>query len=83
MCGLRLIGELCRPGQVEVRWVADNSGMRVQGSKQEKLERKTKEDVGVGSKQSTDKQNMDEVEKKTMDKVEAKAKELELEREDL
>merc|ERR1712037_138091 len=71
-----------RPGQVEVRWVPDNSGMKVG----EKMGRKTKEEVEVGSKQSTDKQSMDqldEVAKKTLEKVEAKAKELELDREDL
>ena len=67
---------------MEVRWVPDNSGMRVG----EKMGRKTKEEVEVGSKQSTDKQSMDELDevaKKTLEKVEAKAKELELDREDL
>ena len=67
---------------MEVRWVPDNSGMRVG----EKMGRKTKEEVEVGSKQSTVKQSMDELDevaKKTLEKVEAKAKELELDREDL
>ena len=70
---------------MEVRWVPDNSGTRV-GSKQEKIGRKTKEEVEVGSKQSTNMHSMDELDevaKKTIDKVEAKAKELELDREDL
>ena len=81
-----------RPGHVEIRWVPDNSGMRV-GEKQadkkdmdvlDKMERMSKEDVEVGSMQ-----NMDEVERKTTDEVEvededeAKSKKLELDREDL
>ena len=83
-----------RPGHVEIRWVPDNSGMRV-GEKQadkkdmnvlDKMERMSKEDVEVGSMQ-----NMDEVERKTKDEVEvededeeeAKSKKLELDREDL
>ena len=77
-----ITSKYCRPGQVEVRWVPDNSGMRVG----EKMGRKTKEEVEVGSKQSTVKQSMDELDevaKKTLEKVEAKAKELELDREDL
>ena len=73
-----------RPGHVEIRWVPDNSGMRV-GEKQadkkdmdvlDKMERMSKEDVEVGSMQ-----NMDEVEVK--DEVEATSKKLELDREDL
>ena len=73
----------CRPGQVEVRWVPDNSGMRVgpNQEKKENVERKTKEEVEVGSKQNMD--ELDKVEKKTMDKVEAEAKELKQGREDL
>ena len=84
-----------RPGHVEIRWVPDNSGMRV-GEKQadkkdmdvlDKMERMSKEDVEAGS--------MDEVERKTKDEVqvevevededeeEAKSKKLELDREDL
>ena len=83
-----LLNTTYRPGQVEVRWVPDNSGMRVKSSKQdknEKMERTTKEEeVGMGSKQSMEKQNMDDnVEKKTMDRMESKAKEFELHREDL
>ena len=73
-----------RPGHVEIRWVPDNSGMRV-GEKHadkkdmdvlDKMERMSKEDVEVGSMQ-----NMDEVEVK--DEVEATSKKLELDREDL
>ena len=92
-CGLRLGVEVnrrmvitlkyCRPGHVEVRWVPDNSGMRVgpNQEKKEKMERETKEEEEVGSKQNMD--ELDKVEKKTMDKVEAEAKELKQGREDL
>ena len=75
-----------RPGHVEIRWVPDNSGMRV-GEKQadkkdmdvlDKMERMSKEDVEVGPMP-----NMDEVERKTKDEEEAKSKKLELDREDL
>ena len=82
-----------RPGHVEIRWVPDNSGMRV-GEKQadkkdmdvlDKMERMSKEDVEVGSME-----NMDEIERKTTDEVEVedeevevKSKKLELDREDL
>ena len=83
-----------RPGHVEIRWVPDNSGMRV-GEKQadkkdmdvlDKMERMSREDVEVGSME-----NMDEIERKTTDEVEveveeeeeAKSKKLELDREDL
>ena len=66
----------CRPGHVEVRWVPDNSGMRV-GAKQaerkdmedlEKMERRAMgEELEVGSMQSKDKQqnmeDMDNLEK--------------------
>ena len=65
---------------MEIRWVPDNSGMRVKSSKQqnnENMGRLTKEEEEEGSKQSTDKQSMDDkVEKKTMEKMK-------LDREDL
>ena len=68
---------------MEVRWVPDNSGMRV-GLNKEKNE--MKETTKTKEEKSKFKQNSDELDeagKTRMDRVETKAKKLELDKEDL